>query len=498
MGWGRIAGTRITGGVFVLLALVVGGCGKKADKDKKSEAEADKKTQETSIAEAGSYLHLVLPSVIVKDAPIPVRLRVVTHVGLPDYDFEGAFRIEASSAATKFPEDPTLEPQQEGYYEMKGLSFGDTGVQRVRGSVPQDTLVTIANPIVVQENPEWNIYWGDLNGSSDLSTGASAPAVYFWYARNVALLDFAALTDVESDEATSKTLDEKASLEANSAATQVDQPGRFVSLPGFEWTSKEYGNRIALFAEPPTSLPSHARGVDTPEKLRAALPAGSLLLVPHPSGSKHAPSAKVAGVGAAAEDLVEIYSAEGIFEAAGSTRATSEETPGNFVVDLLGAGRRLGFVGTSNTRLSLPGNPRGPSGGEAKWTVGLTAVLAKELSRAAILEALRARRTYATTGPRYLLEFNVDGQQMGSEIRVKKGHVAKVYGSLGSVTNWIKVELVTSEGVLATLTPEGNSRDVVELEATTKPIDRPTFVYLRGTDETGGMAWSSPIYLLPE
>jgi hypothetical protein len=146
----------------------------------------------------------------------------------------------------------------------------------------------------------------------------------------------------------------------------------------------------------------------------------------------------------------------------------------------------------------MPGNPRGPAGGESKWPAGLTAVLAKELTRESILEALRARRCYATTGSRFLLEFTVDGNPMGSDLRVKRGHRAKVYGSLGSTTNWAKVDLVAPEGPLASLTPQGNDRDVVELSAETAPVNAPTWVFLRGMDENGGVAWSSPVYLQPE
>jgi hypothetical protein len=50
---------------------------------------------------------------------------------------------------------------------------------------------------------------------------------------------------------------------------------------------------------------------------------------------------------------------------------------------------------------------------------------------------------------------------------------------------------------VATLTPEGEA-DVIELTGTTPPVDAPTWVYLRGVDQFGGMAWSSPVFLIPE
>jgi hypothetical protein len=472
----------------LLLSWLGAGCGQDQRKPPAEEG--------VPIEQAGTYLHIVVPSVIRKDEPIPVRLRPLTHVGLPDYDFEGGFRIDAQLASTKFPDDPALEPHQEGYYEMSGLSFGETGVQRIRGSVPQDTIQALANPFVVMENPEYRIYWGDLHGYSDLSMGDRAPAIFYWYARNVSLLDFAALTDSETDG--EKKLDEKAYLEINAMIEESNLDGRFVALHGFEWVDEEDGGRIVLFPAAPASLPTHDAGIDSPEKLRRAVPSGSVLIVPHPSGSEEFPPARPSGIGPGAEELVEMYSALGIFEAGGSSRASNKETQGFFVVDLLAHGWKPGFVAASNTMLTMPGNPRGPAGGDAKWPVGLTAVLAKELTRASILDALRNRRCYATTGPRYLLEFTVDGQMMGSELRVKKGHRAKVYGSVGSTTNWTKVDIVAPEGSIATLTPQGANRDVVELTCETAPVNADTWVFLRGIDERGGLAWSSPVFLRPD
>ena len=154
---------------LLLFAGVVAGCGQRGGEEAKPGAE-----ESVPLEEAGSYLHIVVPSVIHRNESIPVRLRVVTHVGLPDYDFEGGFRLDASSPGTKFPPELVLEPQQEGYYQMQGLSFGETGVQRLRGTVPKDTIQALANPfVVVDDSTQYNIYWGDLHGTSDLSTGCA-------------------------------------------------------------------------------------------------------------------------------------------------------------------------------------------------------------------------------------------------------------------------------------------------------------------------------------
>ncbi|MFN8177401.1 MAG: CehA/McbA family metallohydrolase [bacterium] len=449
-------------------------------------------------AKSGNYLHMVVPSVVQRDSAFAVRMRLITYAGLPNYDVEGTLRMRVETwGASKFPEGGLkLEPATEGFYVGNGIRLEDKGVQLLRGSVPDDTVKAIANPVNVVDQVEWRIFWGDLNGHTDLSSGSLAPAVYWWYARAVALLDFVALTD--NDKWKTKTLDDSTYAEVAHNLQQFDKPGEFVPLLGFTWTSAEHGDRLVLFSQPPKSLPTPRSGVDTPAKLRAALPAGSIVALAHPSGSTEASPADPAEVGTSREGLVEIYSELGIFERAGTHRPSTRETAGASVDDLLGHGLRPGFIATSDTHLTTPGNPRALIDGDRRYPGGLTAVLAKELTRAAVLDALRARRCYATTGQRVLLEFTVDGQMMGSEIRVKKGHVAEAYGSLGAVAKWTRVEIVGPAGAIGVLTPDPKDADVVQLRAKTPPVQQATWLYLRGVDERGDMAWSSPVYLIPD
>ena len=477
-----------------LLAAVVAvaGCGGREGKPPGGEAQ-----EGPPPAELGTYLNVVLPSVIRRGEPFPVRVSVLTQAGLPDYDFQGALRLETSGRATLPEGGLKLEPRTEGLYEGTGLVLEDPGVQLVRGSVPGDTVAALGNPVnVVEGVPEWRILWGDLNGHSDESSGSRPPAVYWWYAKSIALLDFAVLTD--NDQAGDKTMTDARFRELAGVAEEVDESGRFAPILGFEWSSPAHGNRLVLFSKAPETLPTPAAGVDAPAKLREAVPEGSVLVIPHPSGSENDPPTDPAEAGSGGEALVEVYSAQGTFERAETHRPATRETSGAFVTDLLARGFRPGFVASGDTRLTTPGNPRPLHYGDHLYPGGLTAVLAKELTRDAVLEALRARRCYATTGPRFLLEFTVDGKPMGSELRVPRGHVAKAYGSLGSATRWTRVEIVGPEGPLGVLTPEPASADVVELRAETPPVEGPVWLYLRGIDERGDMAWSSPVYLSPE
>ena len=72
----------------------------------------------------------------------------------------------------------------------------------------------------------------------------------------------------------------------------------------------------------------------------------------------------------------------------------------------LDAGKRFGFVASSDDHAGFPG----------AYGEGLMAVLASDLTRDSILEAVRARRTYALTGDRIEVDFSVDGAPMGASI----------------------------------------------------------------------------------
>jgi hypothetical protein len=73
----------------------------------------------------------------------------------------------------------------------------------------------------------------------------------------------------------------------------------------------------------------------------------------------------------------------------------------------LAKGLRFGFVASSDSHSGFPG----------AYEEGLMAALCGSRDRASILEAIRARRTYALSGDRIEIDFAADGQPMGSTLR---------------------------------------------------------------------------------
>jgi len=85
------------------------------------------------------------------------------------------------------------------------------------------------------------------------------------------------------------------------------------------------------------------------------------------------------------------------------------------------ASAHIGVMAASDNHMSAPGadDPKASDGSRYGWgeAGGITVALQEEVSRDGIWDALSARRTYATTGPRFWLDWTLDGVSMGSDIR---------------------------------------------------------------------------------
>jgi hypothetical protein len=164
--------------------------------------------------------------------------------------------------------------------------------------------------------------------------------------------------------------------------------------------------------------------------------------------------------------------------------------PGNFVRDALDRGYRLGFVGSGDSHDGHPGlaHLASPSG-------GLAAVLSNERTREGVLEALRARRSYATNGPRILLRCALGPHGMGDSIEVPEDGNATLplFVRVVSPGPLERLDLIRDGAVVDSLGLEG-LRDV-SLQRDVGELRPGGYLYVRAVQEDGGAAWSSPFFL---
>jgi hypothetical protein len=361
----------------------------------------------------------------------------------------------------------------------------DTIRLSVQGLGTLTGLATTVNPILVRDSPR-RLVWGDLHGHSQMSDGTGTPDDYFSYARDIARLDVIALTD--HDHWSVRPLDEYPKLAESilQSALKFHEPGRFVTIPGYEWTNWLHGHRHVLYFDDQAPIFSAIDpATDRPDELWDALRGRPALTFAHHSAGEPVATNWFYPPDPELEPLTEISSVHGMSEAADAPLPVRGAIPGNFVRDALLAGYRLGFVGSGDSHDGHPGLAHLVSGQS-----GLAAIFTESLDRPALFDAMKQRRTFATNGIRPFMEVFIDETFMGSTLpEADDDHTLRVrYEATAPIE---RVDLVRS-GRIASL-EDGDSFSL-EFERKIPRLQPGEFHYVRIIQEDGGVAWSSPIF----
>ncbi len=427
-------------------------------------------------------LRLIAPSLVGRAETFDLAIVALDAHGNPADSFVGPVKL--TGEVDGLPVNVPTTDWCAGLYVVPGLRARRTGPLRI--AAQSGRLQATSSPVVVRAGrPPSRIYWADLHGHTWLSDGLRSPHEYYRYARDTARLDVAAATD--HDWRLEGRWDE-----ARRAAAWYHQPGRFVSLLGYEWTSAAHGHKGIYFPGEDGPLLT-AQACPTPRDLHRALEGtGALTISLHPAGGPAATNWD--GVDPHLEPLVELYSCHGDCESPESARPLWRPALNHaaaYVRDALARGLQLGFTAASDTHLSDPGNPSANHSCYGQpWRPGLAAVLAPELTREAICEALWQRRTYATTGERIYLYFAVEGQPMGAELEAC-GHL-RIRAMVHGTSQLAAVDLVRDGEVRRRV-----SSPSLDGEWTWRDDPGPGrhYYYLRVTQGDQEMAWSSPIWV---
>jgi hypothetical protein len=381
-------------------------------------------------------------------------------------------------------------------------------------------LTTLAQGRTAPRLGEYRVFWGDIHSHSGeagagLGTcGTGTVDENYAYARDVSNLDFYALSehDWQTDAAHWATLMHK--------VEEYNAPGRFATIPAFEWTSLVYGHRNVYYAdahEPfflswQEALAGAGRrpmgpDVDSPLDLWRKLDALGCfaLTVPHhPPVTSHPLNWDF--YHPRYDRLVEIYSSWGSSEYSENRYkgVNADHYPHLYVRHALNRGRRLGFVAAGDGHDGHPGNAQSPDDKHHHLYhylgSGRTAVLAPELSRAAVLDALYDRRCYAVTGAPILLDFRLSGHLMGRELTpAQAGARPHLTATVEGTTHLTRVEIVKN-GRLAwraeCLEEDYNRHTLDWVDEQFDPAHE-NYYYCKVSQRDGEMAWASPIWISP-
>lgn len=212
-------------------------------------------------------------------------------------------------------------------------------------------------------------------------------------------------------------------------AREFDDPGRFVTIAGYEWHSTGLGDYHIIFPDLEAEL-------NTPDDLKElqqfASKRGCIMIPHHPANRRGHRGANFDARDPEVSPLLEIYSDWGNAEHDRAPFPYTRHTEGgrwtkNTLQYLLAQGHRMGVVASTDDHLGYPGGYR----------EGLVAVKASELSRKAIFDALWNRRCYAVTGDRIELDFSLNGHMMGQEMSYARDRKLEV-----AVTGWDQIDRV--------------------------------------------------------
>lgn len=340
----------------------------------------------------------------------------------------------------------------------------------------------------VDGNP---VLFGDIHQHTAASDGTGTIEEAYFRARYRYRDDLVAVSDHESFLGKRTPPGEWA--EACRVAGEFDEPGKFTVLKAFEWTGRMHPGPGHKTVYPPQDggpvLSREDEATSTAHGLISESRKLGAMAFPHHVGwtganmEDHDPSVQCCW---------EIVSCHGAYERPGAspigTRGDDKE--GQFITHALDRGLRFGLVGGSDGH-GLNWH-HGLCRVQDSHRSGLTAVFANQVSAQGVLEALRRRRCYATSGAKIGLWFEIDGRPMGEELTIGASVQFRVV-----VTGTKPIDslvMVTNGGEEIRLDISGKNTNI-KGNLPPPPGGGWCYYFVRMVQTDGEVAWSSPIWM---
>ena len=174
-------------------------------------------------------LIIVAPSDAAAGEVFRVGVKAEDRWGNPSDSYRGAVRISGAGVALG-ADEAIFDDDCGGVVWIDGCRITETGEHRVTARDDASGLDGVSNPIMATEAaPEFRLYWGDPHGGQVVD--ALKIGDFFKYARDVAGIHFAGFQ--RNDPAISSGAYEV----QQQAEREHYEPGRFVPLPGYEWSA---------------------------------------------------------------------------------------------------------------------------------------------------------------------------------------------------------------------------------------------------------------------
>ncbi len=341
----------------------------------------------------------IVPSLVAADEPFRLCIVPEDRWGNPTAASGDTLSLNSSLPVDDLPMSVAMQRGITGMV-LNGLTCRTAGDIELLVRDGKGVELCRANPMRVapdaSEHPtaiRTRRYWGDLHGQSEETVGTNSADAYFAFARDKAFVDIA------GHQGNDFQITDTFWAELNRLTAAYDVPGKFLAVPGYEWSGNTGmgGDRNVFYRREgrPIRRSSHILIDGTAPENRVqyradalfqALSSEDAVVIAH-VGGRYA-DIKAAHDGRL-ERAVEVHSTWGTFEW--------------ILHDAFEKGFRVGVVCHSDDHKGRPGATR-PGASTFGAIGGLTCYLMPELTRDALFAALRSRRHYGTTGTRLWLD----------------------------------------------------------------------------------------------
>ncbi len=337
----------------------------------------------------------VLPTLRRTDEAFQLRVKGEDRWGNPTDLCDGTYQLRSNMAVAGLPASVHFEKGQfsQSLGDLRVAEEGDLVVELLDDDA---AVVARSNPCRFVAEADLLPYWGDLHGQSEETIGTNSARDFYQFARDKAFLDICVHqgNDFQITSAFWKLL--------NELSAEFTEDERFIVFPGWEWSGNTGlgGDRNVLHMEEgrPIHRSSHALVDDLSDIESDATSARDLF-----EALKDEDCTVFAHIGGRYADIkvahderieraVEVHSALGTFEW--------------LVNDAFEQGYRVGIVSNSDGHKGRPGASH-PGATKFGAYGGLTCVLAPAFTRAGIMDGLKRRHHYGTTGSRVILDTRV-------------------------------------------------------------------------------------------
>lgn len=138
-------------------------------------------------------LHLIAPSTVEPGEEVALTLQAWDGYERLVPGFDGTAVLGATDPEATLPDRARFLARNDGLVRVEGVRFRTPGTHYV--TAEHEGVRAVSNPVVVREDPEDRVLWGDLHLHSQFSDGAGSMDRGFAFGRDVMDLDVVAYTD---------------------------------------------------------------------------------------------------------------------------------------------------------------------------------------------------------------------------------------------------------------------------------------------------------------